>query len=106
MAIIGFVRPFITGENNLIGVNHDNIVATIHVRRVAWQMLASQPRGNNAASNPTTIFSASINTHFLSISAGLERFSSFDPVSRALRVASSFIKPDAKCNEKQMNIFV
>ena len=43
VAIIGFVRPLIARKHNLIGVNHDNIVATIHVRRIARQMLAPQP---------------------------------------------------------------
>ena len=57
-------------KTHLLGVDDDDIVAAVHMRRVGGLMLAAQAMAMIDARRPTTRPSASITIHFFSISAG------------------------------------
>ena len=46
MPVIDLVGALVAGEHDLVGIDDDDIVAAIHMRREARLVLASEPRGD------------------------------------------------------------
>ena len=47
MPVIYLLIELVAGKNRLFGIDHDDIVAAIHVRRISRFVLAAQARHNN-----------------------------------------------------------
>ena len=50
--IIGFVIGLVAAEHDLVGIDHDDVVPAVHVRREVRAVLAAQP-GRNEARKPS-----------------------------------------------------
>ena len=47
MAVISLIRQLVARELDLLGVNHDDIVTAIHMRRITGFVLAPETRGDD-----------------------------------------------------------
>ena len=46
MPVIDLVGALVAGQHDLVGIDDDDIVAAIHMRREARLVFASEPRGD------------------------------------------------------------
>ena len=69
--MIDLLLALAAGEHDLLGIDDDDVVAVIDMRRVGRLVLAAQPHGDDRGEPADDQALASISTHFFSMSAAL-----------------------------------
>ncbi len=70
VVVVDLLVALAAGEHHLVGIDDDDVVAAVDMRREGRLVLAAQAVGDDRGEAADDEASASINTHFFSTSAG------------------------------------